>query len=254
MKIIKGRVDWLEGRGNRPRLYVLVDRVPSLDDMRFRERKGLYFAERDGLCSFFSWRGNGNHNGFGGREFPITMVDGEKRTLKGPWSSSASTMNEYGFGPCMEVHYTDDPKVYVRGHTFFGGAILVSLLRDYASVIDVGTGYSWRPGTTYAAEVAFPEGSRFSLACTGLVTDYGRDGRRSNFWSLPERLPDGARVENVRAALHAAIDANEHAFARGIADRYVRYLHRDAFDTLMSLSDYEPAVKLPDGTFWTKPA
>ena len=251
MKILKGRVDWKEGRANRPRLYLLVDRLPNLDDMRFREREGFYFAERDGYCSFFSYRGPGN--GFGGAHFPITMVDGEKRVLKGPWSSSSSTMNEHGFGPCMEAAFSALPDAFEEGHGVRTGAVLVSLLRDHASVINVGKGYTWRPGSSYAAEVVFPTGSRFTLACTGHVTQHGRDSRSNRFWSVPEVLPGGALVENVQGALRAAIDAEQHDFAREIAGRYIRYLDGNAFDTLLSLSAYEPAVKLPDGSFWTKP-
>jgi hypothetical protein len=254
MKILKGRVDWMEGRGNRPNLYLLVDAVPCVDDLRYHATDdGIYFAELGGFCKFYSWRGGKGH-GFGGDHFPITLVDGEKRVLQGPWSSSSSTVNEHGFGPCIEAAYTTNSDVFMKGNGFRHCAVLTSLLRTYARVIDVGTGYTWRPGTSYAAGVAFPEDSEFMLACTGHVTRRGRDTRDDRFWSLPEILPDGVRVENVQAAMRAAIAANEHGFAREIADRYVRYLDRNAFDVLMSLSGYEPAVKLPDGSFWTKPA
>lgn len=256
MKILKGQVDWMEGRANRPHLYLLVDKIPTLDDMRFREREGYYFAENDGFCTFYSWRGD-NGRGFGGAHFPITMADGEKRTLKGPWSSNSGTMNEHGFGPCMEAALTTDRDAFEkRSGVRLGAAVLVSKLREYASVIEIGTGYTWRPGSSYAAEVVFPGGSQFVLACTGHVVTHRRDSRDQRFWAVPEMLPGGALVENVRGALLAATAADQYDFAREIAGRYVRYLsgtNVDPYETLLALSGYEPAVKLPDGSFWTKP-
>jgi len=256
MKILKGRVNWMEERGNRPHLELLVDTIPVRDVMRFDERENLFFAEHDGFCQYFSWRGigrDGNDGGFSGSVYEITMRDGTPRTLKGPWSSNPGAMNEAGFGPCMEVRITEDPTGYAQGHTFHAAAVLVSLLRDYANVIDVGIGYAWRRGTSYGIEVAFPGTSRFALACTGYAVRYTREGRDQRFWSVPEVLPGGARIENVRAAILAARAANAHDFSREIAAQYVRYLGADAYDVLLSLSSFEPAVRLPDGTFWVKP-
>jgi hypothetical protein len=222
--------------------------------MRFDQRDQFYFAERDGFCTFFSYSNGGNNGGFCGAHFEITMRDGEKRVLEGPWSSNSAVLNEHGFGPCMEAWFTTDAKAFAEGPGYFSGSILVSLLRDAARVIDVGRGYTWRPGTTYAAEVVFPVGSRFSLACSGHATIYQRDHRDRRFVSLPEVFPDGVRVENIRGAIHAALAANEHEFANEIARRYSRHLPGGDVDTLLALSGYEPAVKLPDGSFWVKPA
>ena len=38
-----------------------------------------------------------------------------------------------------------------------------------------------------------------------------------------------------------------------IASRYQRFLPYEPLETLLSLSSYEPAVRLPDGDFWVKP-
>ena len=162
-------------------------------------------------------------------------------------------MNEHGFGPCVEARFATDPETFERG-SYTAGAVLVSLLRDAADVIDVGRGYTWRPGSKYAAEVVFPKGSRFALACYGYAAIYKRDSRDSRFVSMPELFPDGTRVGNIRAAIQAALDAKEHDFANEIAGRYTRHLPGGDVDTLMALSGYEPAVKLPDGSFWVKPA
>jgi hypothetical protein len=181
------------------------------------------------------------------------MQDGTERAVQ-PHDVVTATMNERGFGPCMDVHYTCSEDGYVEGRTFGFGTVLVSLLRDYANVIDVGTGFTWRPGSSYATEVVFPATSCFALACAGDVVQYGRSGRDERFWAVPEVLPDGTRIEDVRAAIFAAEAAGEHGFTQQqLAAPYVHYLSHAAYDVLLSLSSFEPAVRLPDGTFWVKP-
>jgi len=58
------------------------------------------------------------------------MEDGSSRVLKGPWSSNSHAVNTAGFDPCMEVSWTEDYSVWERGHTFYGGAVLVTVARD----------------------------------------------------------------------------------------------------------------------------
>ena len=251
MKLLRGRVDWMEGRGNRPILYLLLQDVPPRGEMRFEQRGDLYFAERDGFCAFYSWNGT-QDNGFGGAHLLITMITGENRVLQGPWSSRSSAMNDVGFGPCVEVVYSEHVKDFTCG-LGRGGAVLVSLLRDNALLIDIGEGYTWRPGSTYAAEVAFPAGSTFSLACSGYVSEPRKDGRFQDFVSVPELYPDGMRIDQLRNAILAAQAANHHELAHVIAARYARYHRVGALESLVALSGYEPAVKLPNGEFWTKP-
>jgi hypothetical protein len=277
MKILKGKVDWKEGLANRPSLYLLVDEIPSRGDMRFQLHDkggtidgGLYFAERDGFCSFFSHHGSGNNGGFGGNKYDITMVDGSLKTLHGPWSSNAGEMNERGFGPCVEARFATDP-TDTHGQTFANGAVLLSKLREAAHLIDVGSGFTWRPGSAYAAGVTFPAGSRFALACNGQVTIIGKDSRDYRFVARPEVFSDGALIENVRAAINAALalDGADQAspwFTRGqtraighdlayeIGERYRRHVPYEPIDTLLALSSYEPAVQFPDGEYWVKPA
>jgi hypothetical protein len=247
MKILKGHVRWGEG-DHRPSVFLLVDDVPNVG-LRYVERGGNYYAERDGFCSIFRCAVPGAADPL---EL-INMADGSQRAVR-RHDVSASRLNELGFGPCVEVHYTLSERTYAEGYTFWFGAVLVSVLREYASVIDVGQGYTWRPGSRYAAEVVFPRGSQFALACTGTATLYRRDHRDHRFMSRPELFPDGTRVHDVRAAVQAALDANEHDTANEIARRYTRHLPGGDVDALLALSGYEAAVKLPDGSFWTKPA
>lgn len=278
MKVLKGYVDWVEGRANRPNLYLLVDHVPPLDAMRFRLHDkggtvdgGMYFAENDGYCQFFSHHGKGNAGGFGGAKFDITMIDGTPKTLLGPWSSNAGEVNERGFGPCVEARLTTNADAFARGQTFGAGAVLLSKLREAADRIEVGPGYTWRPGAPYAAQVAFPKGSRFALACNGQVTITGKDSRDYRLVVRPEVFPDGTLIENIRSALNAALAldgadrtspwfsrgqtrATGHDLAHEIGQRYQRHVPYEPIDTLLSLSSYEAAVQFPDGEYWVKPA
>lgn len=184
IEIIKGRVNWMDGFGNRPVLSLLLSHIPNRDDMRFEKRDSLYFAESEGFCVFFSWHGYADR-GFGGRAFPITMKDGSKVTLLGPWSSSASTMNAAGFGPCVNANVTADPAVFERGHTFYAGDVLISVVRDFADRITFPphkTRSNPRIYPAFDGLVEFPEGSRFELA-----SDSGIRG----FYEPAVRLPDG---------------------------------------------------------------
>lgn len=270
----------MEGRENRPNLYLLVDNIPALDELRFTLHDnggtmdgGFYFAERDGYCRFFRHYGKGNAGGYSGAKFDITMIDGSPKMLHGPWSSNTGEMNERGFGPCTEAWVTADPAVFTRGHGFTTGAVLLSKLREAADCIDVGTSYTWRPGAAYAAETMFPKGSRFALACNGHVVTYTRTrDREEKFVARPEVFPDGVQIETIRAAIGAALalDGNTnrsawvantpaarsigHELAYEIGQRYQRHLPYDPIDTLLALSSYEAAVQFPDGEYWVKPA
>lgn len=279
MKILKGYVDWMEGRANRPNIYLLVDEIPTLEEMRFRLHDkggtidgGQYFAENDGYCRFFSHHGVNNNGGFGGARFDITMIDGTPKTLHGPWSSNAGEMNERGFGPCTEAYLTVDPVAFARGHTFGAGAVTLAKLREAADHIEVGTGYTWRPGAPYAAQVAFPAGSRFALACNGHVRVDHRGGTDHKLVVRPEVFADGTRIENIREALQAALALDGHTnrsawvhktsaarpighdLAYEIGQRYQRHVPYDPIDTLLALTSYEAAVQFPDGEYWVKPA
>jgi hypothetical protein len=239
---------------------------------------GIYFAENDGCCRFFSHHGSNNNGGFGGRRFDITMVDGTPKTLHGPWSSNMGEVNDRGFGPCIEVCWTTDHAAYVQGNTS-SGAITLSKLREASDRIDVGLGYTWRPGAPYASEIAFPTGSKFALACSGHVRIDHKDGRDHKLVVRPEVFADGTLIENIRAALFTAFALDDsyfawrarveritgstsskpprthgHDLAYEIGQRYQRHVPYDPVDSLLALSSYEAAVQFPDGEYWVKPA
>lgn len=100
-------MDWKEEYANDPRLHLTAEDIPTIDELRYEGSvdEGLWYAESDdGFASYFAWSG-GQQDGYGGRHYEITTVDGEEITLKGPWSSRAGVMNKAGYGPVMDVRY-----------------------------------------------------------------------------------------------------------------------------------------------------
>lgn len=161
MRILAGRVNWVEEWGNRPFLELRVDAVPSPEAFEFEQKGELYFAEAGGCCSFFSWRGRPD-SGFGGRTFRLRMRGGGEAELKGPWSSNTVAMNEAGFPPCMEADLFEDDASWrgEAGHAPKGGyAVLVSLVQEAAGMVDVGQRYADRRGRVQD----FPPGSRLHV-------------------------------------------------------------------------------------------
>ncbi|MGW8177501.1 MAG: hypothetical protein ACWGQW_01725 [bacterium] len=161
MRLVRGKVNWWEAYANEPGLQILVDKMPDLGDLRYEERNGLYYAEKDGYVSFYYYVRPGE--GFGGRAFKVVMKDGEEKILKGPWSSNSGSMNEAGFGPCVNVSIIDEPASYERGYTFYAGSVTLDLIEQNKHLIDIGSGYHRKCGTGCTKEqeeyIEFPEGS-----------------------------------------------------------------------------------------------
>lgn len=135
VRILRAQVNWMLGWANDPRLRLLLDRLPELDEYVYsfvptgdKEGEGLYWAEVDGVVRFYFWSGKPDR-GFGGRHYTIRLDDETVVTLKGPWSSGPSVLNNH-FPHCMDVSLTDDPGVFERGHTYFAGNVLVDVVRE----------------------------------------------------------------------------------------------------------------------------
>lgn len=94
-------VNLMERFANRPIFKFHIDGVPRLDDYRFKKNGSMYYAEKDGAVRFFSYSKPGD--GFGGDHFRLTMEDGSKEVLIGPWSSRAFVAMVAGAPPCIEV-------------------------------------------------------------------------------------------------------------------------------------------------------
>lgn len=103
MKPISCSVEWYEGYANDPKLQIVVDGKPKFEDLRYEHKGGLWFAEKGGYVSFFSWHGPKNEEGYCGRCYPITTVEGEEVLLLGPWSSRSGVMNQYFTPQCLDV-------------------------------------------------------------------------------------------------------------------------------------------------------
>ena len=93
------------GRGEK-RIQITLEGEP---DYVYREivfpGEGVAYLGEDAALARFFFHSPRNERGFGGAEYKLQMVDGSERVIKGPWSSSASTMNAL-FGltdPLVEV-------------------------------------------------------------------------------------------------------------------------------------------------------
>lgn len=105
MKLVSHKVNMYEGFANDAKYEIRVDTLPELSDLRYEKRGDLYFAEKDGYVSFYAYSGPGE--GYAGRHFPITLVDGTEVVLKGPWSSRPAVMLTAGFPECVDVIIND---------------------------------------------------------------------------------------------------------------------------------------------------
>lgn len=130
MKIVNAHIKWYNQYANNPEWNVVVEDVPDRQELRYKQKGSLYFAEKDGLIKFFSWSGPGE--GYGGDIFNITMEDGSTKSLKGPWSSRAGCMNNAGFKLCTDAYLREQNKAGL-----VSVAILVEELFDIADRLGV---------------------------------------------------------------------------------------------------------------------
>lgn len=257
MKILRGVVDWRQGEiDERPDVLLLVDAVPEREVMYFTRLANVLYAEEDGFCRAFAalnaYGTKTKPHGAGIGTWQITMRDGSKRWVRKSTDVTSFRLNDLGLGPYIRVRYTCNEGNF-RLERGLSGWVRVSKLREAGHLIDVGNGYSWRPGLASAAAITFPRGSQFSLACLAFGNEYSSSGFRSERRSIADRFPDGLLIEDVRDAIRAATYAGQSNVVKDIADRYVRYLGANVVGELLTLLTYEPAVKLPDGTFWARP-
>lgn len=132
MRIVSLSVDWHEQFANDPSLLVLVDKIPDHGGLRYKVLDDrMYFAELGGYVNFFVHCPQ-QETGYGGRTFHVTLEDGSKRSIKGPWSSRSGCFNKQKMIPqCVECGITDNPSVYSKGYTFYSGAITLDLVERH---------------------------------------------------------------------------------------------------------------------------
>lgn len=138
MKVLKAKIDLVEGYANDPRLQVLVDKMPKQEDLIFDQKGTLYFAELDGYVQFFHYEKPGQ--GYGGAHYFLHVKDERSKGLVlkeliGPWSSRSGCMNNAGFTPCIEVSITDNAEDFDRGYTFYAGDITIELAKKAIDLI-----------------------------------------------------------------------------------------------------------------------
>ena len=131
MKILRAEVNWQFGYANSPELKILVDKLPTKFLYQEIPVPGgiFYLAETEGEVRFFV--STSDKHGYGGGTFDITLISGEKRSVKGPWSSRAGVANYYLPNPCLSCALTNEKEVFDRGYTFFSGHVLVSKVEEY---------------------------------------------------------------------------------------------------------------------------
>ena len=132
MEIKDMRVDWMQGYGNHPRIEILVNKIPDFpfEEFKFVKKGKIYYAEKEGIAKFFSYPGDSPGEGFGGSKFEITLKNGDKKTLIGPWSSNSGYVNSLGFGPVINVGIEDSKEKWNRSRCVFGVYILKSKIES----------------------------------------------------------------------------------------------------------------------------
>jgi len=139
MKVLAASVEWSDQFANDPMLELLVDKIPTTSEMRFENKESMWVAYNDGYVEFYSHTGRDeNQRGFGGAVYDITLVDGTKKSLRGPWSSRAGVVNAiFPDRPVVDVMITDDPEVFGRGYTFYSGHVTLDVAKQAAKLARV---------------------------------------------------------------------------------------------------------------------
>lgn len=136
MQIMDCAIDWMEGFGNDPRLQVVVNKIPSRDELRFQHEDGIYCGIKSGFVVYYAWSGDGNDGGYSGRCYDITMDNGQRVTLQGPWSSRAGCVNQRSFGPVVDVRITTDPSALKQGRSYSTGTLTLEAAKQAIDLVD----------------------------------------------------------------------------------------------------------------------
>lgn len=178
MRVIKAKVRWNVRYTNHPEFMILAADWPANDEFKYVERESVYYAENHGAVDMFSYGGPGD--GYGGRVFPITMVDGQKRELKGPFSCRAGwvnhlVMSEYYNShlkepkeafPCADVLMFTDETAYERGWTACIASVTLPHLLRACKLADVELVVVWKGGQSLSPDLS---GEQADIVGAGLV-------------------------------------------------------------------------------------
>lgn len=90
------KIDWMKNWANSPRIELLGIKVPTYpaenDPIWQKTADGLHIA-RKGVFAFYFYSNGKPTEGFGGRRFAGTFMDGTTFEYKGAWSSRAGCIN-----------------------------------------------------------------------------------------------------------------------------------------------------------------
>ena len=111
MEYESAHINWWKDFANSPQLTIILAAgvsVPARSDYRYSKKGNLYYGFRgDHFVSYFSYSSPGK--GYGGATWDITMLDGTKEEVIGPWSSRASAVNTQ-FPHCVDVTFKDSDR------------------------------------------------------------------------------------------------------------------------------------------------
>lgn len=91
------------------------DQCALASSMRYEERSNMYRGQLGDVIRFF-YHVPENETGFGGALYHVTMMDGSKRVIRGPWSSHAGHLNVlfHDREPAIECVDTNHCAVVIR--------------------------------------------------------------------------------------------------------------------------------------------
>ena len=146
--ILDAKLDWMDEWGNEPTLQILVEKVFNISEFKYDVKESsstdLYFAQLDGQVSYFAHTKK-DETGFGGRTYSLQPAE-ENRvipyTIKGPWSSRSSAMNNH-FPHSIEASLIDEEEGFKRGFTFYASAITIDMAIEAFDVIHLNTGEAY---------------------------------------------------------------------------------------------------------------
>jgi len=98
LNLIESKIVDNEKFSTPPILHVVIDRMPDFRFIEYKmpDNKSSFFVSLtlDDLVKYY-YHNPKNQVGFGGSKFHLNMVDGSKKTIKGPWSSRPSQILKY---------------------------------------------------------------------------------------------------------------------------------------------------------------
>lgn len=110
------------GRVYNGTLELLVDKIPKVEF----EQKGLfYYGEKDGYVEVYKHE-PGSTRGFAGRDITLKFKDGSEKTFHGSLWDPFGIPKELNW---FNVSITEDPKVFEKGWTYYGGKITIDLAK-----------------------------------------------------------------------------------------------------------------------------